>query len=63
MQLLSKPIVSNECSLYYSLPSATMVLSLANLEGEESFDASMLGMADEVRQDRICDDELIIIRG
>jgi T-complex protein 1 subunit alpha len=43
--------------------TATMVLSLANLEGEESFDASMLGMADEVRQDRICDDELIIIKG
>ncbi|XP_031550879.1 T-complex protein 1 subunit alpha-like [Actinia tenebrosa] len=42
---------------------ATMVLSLANLEGEESFDASMLGMADEVRQERISDDELIIIKG
>ena len=42
--------------------SATMVLTLANLEGEESFDASMLGQADEVVQERISDDELIVIK-
>lgn len=41
---------------------ATMVLTLANLEGEESFDATMLGQADEVVQERICDDELIVIK-
>ena len=41
---------------------ATLVLSLANLEGEESFDASMLGEAEEVSQERICDDELILIK-
>jgi T-complex protein 1 subunit alpha len=41
----------------------TVTLSLANLEGEESFDASMLGLCDVVSQDRICDDELIIIKG
>ncbi|CAH3171148.1 unnamed protein product [Porites lobata] len=41
---------------------ATMVLTLANLEGEESFDASMLGQADEVVQERISDDELIVIK-
>eukprot|EP01135_Chromosphaera_perkinsii_P009384 Nk52_evm60s1737 gene=Nk52_evmTU60s1737 len=41
---------------------ATLVLSLANLEGEESFDASMLGEAKEVAQERICDDELILIK-
>lgn len=40
----------------------TVCLSLANLEGEESFDASLLGHAEEVSQDRICDDELIIIK-
>jgi T-complex protein 1 subunit alpha len=38
-------------------------MTLANLEGEESFDASMLGSADEVVQERICDDELILIKG
>ena len=39
------------------------MMTLANLEGEESFDASMLGSADEVVQERICDDELILIKG
>jgi len=41
----------------------TVCLSLANMEGEESFDGSLLGFADEVAQERICDDELILIRG
>lgn len=49
------------CSLACCL-AATMVLTLANLEGEESFDASMLGSADEVVQERISDDELIVIK-
>lgn len=40
-----------------------VVLSLANLEGDESFETSMLGCCDVVSQDRICDDELIIIKG
>ncbi len=42
---------------------AQFITSLANLEGEESFEASMLGEAATVAQERICDDELIIIRG
>nr|KAG5686369.1 hypothetical protein BaRGS_003370 [Batillaria attramentaria] len=42
---------------------ATFLMTLANLEGEESFDATMLGQADEVVQERICDDELILIKG
>lgn len=40
-----------------------LVMTLANLEGEESFDASMLGNAEEVVQERICDDELILVKG
>nr|XP_022328027.1 T-complex protein 1 subunit alpha-like [Crassostrea virginica] len=40
-----------------------LVMTLANLEGEESFDASMLGNAEEVVQDRICDDELLLVKG
>ncbi|WFD31473.1 chaperonin-containing T-complex alpha subunit Cct1 [Malassezia sp. CBS 17886] len=39
------------------------VTSLANLDGEESFDASSLGHADEVVQERVSDDELILVRG
>jgi T-complex protein 1 subunit alpha len=41
----------------------TLVTSLANLEGEETFEASYLGSADEVVQERISDDELILIKG
>jgi len=42
---------------------ATFITSLANLEGEESFEASYLGEAAEVSQERICDDELIFVKG
>jgi len=42
---------------------ATFVPSLANLEGDESFEASFLGEAAEVEQSRISDDELILIKG
>lgn len=42
---------------------ATMVSSLANLEGEETFEASSLGSAEEVVQERISDDELILVKG
>ncbi|XP_043238765.1 T-complex protein 1 subunit alpha-like [Amphibalanus amphitrite] len=42
---------------------AQFVTSLANMEGEESFEASALGDATEVVQERISDDELILIKG
>ena len=38
-------------------------MTLSNLEGEESFEPSYLGQAEEVVQDRICDDELILVKG
>eukprot|EP01105_Mastigella_eilhardi_P017626 TRINITY_DN4057_c0_g1_i1.p1 TRINITY_DN4057_c0_g1~~TRINITY_DN4057_c0_g1_i1.p1 ORF type:complete len:560 (+),score=198.47 TRINITY_DN4057_c0_g1_i1:43-1680(+) len=41
---------------------ATMLLTLANLEGEESFDSSFLGHCDEVVQERFADDELLLFR-
>lgn len=40
-----------------------LVSSLSNLEGEETFEASSLGTADTVSQERISDDELITIKG
>ena len=40
-----------------------MCVSLANLEGEETFDASLLGQAETVATERVCDDELILIKG
>ena len=40
-----------------------LVASLANMEGDETFEASMLGEAEEVVQERISDDELILVKG
>ncbi|KAK9477228.1 chaperonin Cpn60/TCP-1 family [Lipomyces japonicus] len=42
---------------------ATLVGSLSNLEGEEVFELSYLGYADEVVQEKISDDECILIKG
>lgn len=42
---------------------ATLVSSLSNLEGEEVFEASSLGAAEEVVQERISDDECILVKG
>jgi T-complex protein 1 subunit alpha len=42
---------------------ATLLSSLANLDGDESFEASSLGSAEEVVQSRISDDELILVKG
>lgn len=42
---------------------ATLISTLANLEGEETYDASYLGEAEEVVQDRISDDECILVKG
>lgn len=46
----------------YFLFLATLVSSLVNMEGEETFDASLLGKAGSVEQIRVCDDELILIK-
>jgi hypothetical protein len=40
-----------------------MISSLATLEGDEAFELSSLGAADDVSQERVCDEELIVIRG
>jgi len=41
----------------------SVVTTLGDLEGLESFDAANLGVADYVGQERIADDELILIKG
>jgi len=41
----------------------TLILTLANLECSESFDPALLGFADEVSEERIADDELLLIKG
>jgi len=42
---------------------AQLLTSLADLAGEESFDASMLGYADEVFEQRIQMDNILIVKG
>ncbi|QPG76015.1 Alpha subunit of chaperonin-containing T-complex [Brettanomyces nanus] len=41
---------------------ANFISSMTNLEGEEGFEASDLGLADEVIQERFSDDECILIK-
>jgi T-complex protein 1 subunit alpha len=41
---------------------AQFLANMANMEGEETFEVSYLGEAKEVIQERICDDELILIK-
>jgi hypothetical protein len=53
-------LVVNYIYLYYL---ATLTASLATLDGDEQFEASLLGTAEEVVQERISDDELIMIKG
>ncbi|KIW01963.1 T-complex protein 1 subunit alpha [Verruconis gallopava] len=42
---------------------ATLISTLSNLDGDEVFEASSLGHADEVVQERISDDECILVKG
>ncbi|KAB2008925.1 hypothetical protein ERO13_A10G145900v2 [Gossypium hirsutum] len=42
---------------------ATMVSTFADMEGEETFDSSLLGFADEVVEERIADDDVVMIKG
>ncbi|GMN56335.1 hypothetical protein TIFTF001_025447 [Ficus carica] len=42
---------------------ATLVSTFADMEGEETFEPSFLGFADEVVEERIADDDVILIKG
>lgn len=42
---------------------ASVITTFGDMEGNESFDASSLGTAAEVREERVCDDDMILIRG
>lgn len=39
------------------------VLTFADMEGGETFDASLLGNAEEVVEERVSDDDVILIKG
>ena len=45
------------------LTGATMMITFADMEGNESFTPDMLGVADEVIEERIADDDHLIIKG
>ncbi|KAK8915992.1 T-complex protein 1 subunit alpha [Platanthera zijinensis] len=42
---------------------ATVVTTFADMEGEETYDSSFLGHADEVLEERISDDDVILVKG
>ncbi|CAN0916095.1 T-complex protein 1 subunit alpha [Linum grandiflorum] len=42
---------------------ATMVSTFADMEGDETFDSSLLGSADQVVEERIADDDVVMIKG
>ncbi|GAB2265659.1 T-complex protein 1 subunit alpha [Dionaea muscipula] len=42
---------------------ATLVSTFADMEGEETFESSLLGNADEVVEERVADDDVIMIKG
>lgn len=42
---------------------ATLIASLSDLNGDEKFEASSLGFAEEVSQEKISDDECIVVKG
>ncbi|XP_017785693.1 PREDICTED: T-complex protein 1 subunit alpha [Nicrophorus vespilloides] len=56
-------VTKNDLKRIAKATGAAYVTSLTNMDGEESFDASMVGEAAEVVQERISDDELILIKG
>ena len=45
------------------LTGATMLITMADMEGNESFDPACLGVADEVSEERIADDDHLVIKG
>jgi len=45
------------------LTGAQMIITFADMEGNESFTPDMLGTADEVIEERIADDDHIVIKG
>jgi T-complex protein 1 subunit alpha len=56
-------VTSGDLKRIAKATGATLVLNLAGLEGDEQFDPAWLGQAEEVAQERVADEELIVLRG
>ncbi len=51
------------CRRIAKATGATIVVSMADMEGNETFDASSLGQAEEVVEERVADDNMVMIKG
>jgi len=56
-------VLSSDLKCIARATGGTVLLTLANLDGGESFDPASLGEADTVSQDAIAEQELIILKG
>ena len=52
----------HSCSRIAKATGATMVMTLADMEGNETFDPAHLGSAEEVVEERVADDNMIMIK-
>uniref|UniRef100_A0A2K5MKW6 T-complex protein 1 subunit alpha n=1 Tax=Cercocebus atys TaxID=9531 RepID=A0A2K5MKW6_CERAT len=55
-------VLKRELKRLAKASGATILSTLANLGGEENFEAAVLGQAEEVVQERICEIDLILIK-
>ena len=51
------------CRRVAKATGGSIVVTLADMEGNEAFDASCLGTADAVEEETVGDDEMVMIRG
>ena len=56
-------IITNLKSLTNILVLCFQVTTFADMEGEETFDPAHLGSAEEVVEERIADDDVVLIKG
>jgi len=61
--LAVRRVKKDELKRVARLTGGTMMITFADMEGAESFDPSNLGLADEVSEERIADDDHIVIKG
>lgn len=61
--LAVRRVKKDELRRVAKLTGGTMMITFADMEGAESFDPSNLGLADEVSEERIADDDHIVVKG
>lgn len=60
---VAKRVTKRDLNRIAKSTGATVVESLVNLEGVEAFEESNLGKCDSFRQEKVADNELIVLRG